>query len=139
MEMEKLWADELTSARKSLLAVIIYAVFYHRNPLPGGKVKALNGMPLVEPNTTELIALIRIADGLDFGLANGSPNKVEKVEMARTSKGVECRVFPRLGMDGRDVVAKSYNKREVFEAIFGKLTLWLPGEHGSWVPCQLVK
>ncbi len=131
---EKLWTDELPSARKALLAVIMYAVFYHRNPILGGKVEPLNGMPIVEPNTTELTALLRVADGLDYGLNYGSPDMIEKVEMARTSKEVECRVFPRADKDVTGVVAKSYEKREVFEATFGKLTFWLRGARGCWVP-----
>jgi hypothetical protein len=113
----------------------MYAIFYHRKSIPEGKLKSLNDIPLEDyRSTAELVSLLRIADGLDFGFASGSPDKIEKVEMARTPKGVECRVFPRLGMNVTELVAKSYEKREVFETIFGKLTFWLPGEQGSWVP-----
>lgn len=131
---EKLWTTELSLPRKALLAVIMYAVFYHRNPIPGGKVKPLNDLPPVETNTTELVTLLRVADGLDFGKITGSPDMIERVEMVRPSEGVECRVFPRPDKDVTGLLAKAYEKREVFEAHFGKLTFWLPGEGGSWVP-----
>lgn len=138
MLKEELWNEGLSSDRKGLLAVVMYAVFYHRDPVPDGKLKPLNGIPLEDYRTTaELVSLLRVADGLDFGLVRGSPDKIEKVEMVPTSKGVECRVFPRLGKNVTGLVAKSYDKREVFEATFGKLTFWLPGEHGSWVPWHL--
>lgn len=129
------WNEGLTSDRKNLLAVVMYAVFYHRNHIPDGKLKPLNDIPLNDYRTTaELVSLLRVADGLDHGQVKGSPDKIEKVEMARTSKEVECRVFPRLGKNVVGLIAKAYEKREVFEATFGKLTFWLPGEGGSWVP-----
>jgi hypothetical protein len=42
----------------------------------------------------------------------------KKIEMARTSKAVECKVFPQHGKNAAGPVAKSYGKREVFEATF---------------------
>jgi hypothetical protein len=81
----------------------------------------------------ELGSLIRVADGLDYGLIKGSPDKVEKVEMTRMSKGIECRVFPRPGKNVIGLLEKSYEKRKVFEATFGKLTFWLPESGNSWV------
>lgn len=136
MLKEQLWNDKRLSAyRKDLLAVVMYAVLYHRDSIPDGKLKPLKDIPIEDYRTTaELVSLLRIADGLDYGLVKGSPDKIEKVEMVRTSKGVECRVFPRLGKNVTGLVAKSYAKREVFEATVGKLTFWLPGEGGSWVP-----
>lgn len=135
MLKEELWNEGLSADRKNLLAVVMYALFYHRDHIPDGKLKPLNDIALEDYRTTaELVSLLRVADGLDYGQDKGSPDKVEKVEMARTSKEVECRVFPRLGKNATGLVAKSYEKREVFEATFGKLTFWLPGEHGSWVP-----
>lgn len=135
MLQEELWNEGLSSDLKNLLAIVMYAVFYHRDHIPDGKLKPLDDIPLSDYRTTaELVSLLRIADGLDYGLVSGSPNKIEKVEMVRTPKGVECRVFPRLDKDVTVLVAKSYEKREVFEATFGKLTLWLPGEGRSWIP-----
>lgn len=133
---KELWSEGLSSDRKDPLAVVMYAVFYHRNDVPNGKLEPLNGIPLEDYRTTaELVSLLRVADGLDFGFVSGSPDMFEKVEIARTSKGVECRVFPRAGKDVTGVVAKSYEKREVFEATFGKFTFWLPGAaRGSWIP-----
>ncbi len=137
MLKKDLWNEGLSSDRKNLLAVVMYAVFYHRDHIPDGKLKPLNGIPLKDYRTTEeIVALLRVADGLDYGLVKGSPDKVEKVEMVRTSKGVECRVFPRLGENVIGLVAKAYEKREVFEATFGELTFWLPGARVSWILCN---
>ncbi|MDO8490579.1 MAG: HD domain-containing protein [Dehalococcoidia bacterium] len=136
MLKEQLWDDKRLSAyRKDLLAVVMYSVFYHGNPVPDGKLEPLKDILLEDYRTTaELVSLLRVADGLDYGLDKGTPDMFEKVEMVRTSKGVECRVFPRAGKDVMWLVAKSYEKREVFEGIFGKLTFWLPGASGSWFP-----
>lgn len=134
MLKKELWSEGLSADRKNPLAVVMYAVFYHRDPVPDGKLKPVKKIPLEDYRTSaELVSLLRVADGLDHGLVSGSPDKVEKVEMVRTSKGVECRVFPRHGKNVMGLLAKSYEKREVFEATFGKLTFWLPGEGASWV------
>lgn len=135
---EQLWENNvLTDDSKNTLSIIMYGVFYHRTKIPGGKIKPLNDIPLEDyRSAAELVSLIRLADGLDHGPAMGSLDMIEKVEMVRTSKGVECRVFPRPGKTANveGLVAKSYSKREVFEATFGKLTFWLPGDGHSWVP-----
>lgn len=137
MLKKELWKEPLSSDQKNLLAIVMYGIFYHRDKILAGKLKALNDIPLQDYRTTaEVVSLIRIADGLDYGFARGSPDKIEKIEMVRTSKGVECRVFPRPGKNVEGLVAKSYDKREVFEATFGKLTFWLPIEGGSWIPWQ---
>jgi len=78
------------------------------------------------------VALLRVADGLDFGLVKGTPDKVEKVEMTRTAGEVECRITPRPGKDVTSLLVKAQEKSEVFEACFGKLTFWLPGTGKSW-------
>lgn len=135
MLKKDLWNEGLSSDHKNLLAIVMYAIFYHRDQIPDGKIKPLKNIPLGDYRTTaELVSLIRIADGLDYGLVKGSPDKIEKVKMARTSEGVECRVSPRPGKNITGLLVKSYKKREVFVGCFGKLTFWLPGEHGSWVP-----
>ena len=135
MVKKELWNEALSSDQKSLLAEVMYGIFYHRDEIPDGKLKPLNDIPLENYGTTrELVSLIRVADGLDYGLVQGSPDKIEKVEMVRTPKGVECRVFPRVDKNITGLVAKSYEKREVFEVTFGKLTFWLPGEGSGWVP-----
>jgi hypothetical protein len=133
-----IWNKDLPSDRKNLLGVVMYAVFYHRGRIPNGKLEPLHDIPLDDyPTTAEIVSLLRVADGLDFGLSKGSPDEIEKVELARTSRGVECRVSPRPGKNVVGLVAKAYEKREVFEATFGRLTFWLPGEGGSWVPRHL--
>lgn len=135
MLKEQLWNGKLSPEQRSLLSTVIYAIFYHRDRIADGIVKPLAGFPITDyRRTIELVALIRVADGLDYGLRYGSPDKVEKLEVARTSKGVEFRVLPRAGKDVIGLIAKSYEKREVFETTFGKLTFWLPGVHGSWMP-----
>jgi hypothetical protein len=135
MLKKDLWNEGLSSDRKNLLTVVMYTIFYHRESIPEGKLKSLNDIPLDDyRSTAELVSLLRIADGLDYGFASGSPDKIEKVEMVRTPKGVDCRVYPRPGQSIISLIGKSYQKREVFEATFGQLTYWLPGEHGSWVP-----
>ncbi|MGD1120007.1 MAG: hypothetical protein ABR886_11070 [Dehalococcoidales bacterium] len=135
---EEVWKETLSSDQKNLLAIVMYGIFYHRDKILDGKLKALNDIPLHDyRDTAELVSIIRIADGLDYGLVKGSPDKIEKIEMARTSKGVECRVFPRSGKNVTELVAKSLDKREVFESTFGKLTFCLPGDNGGWIPWQL--
>lgn len=139
---EGLWQQGLSPDRKEALAVVMYAVFYHREHIPNGKLQPLKGIlrpvndiPLHDYRTTaELVSLLRVADGLDYGLVTGSPDRFEKVEMARTSKGAECRLFPRAGKDVTAVVTRALTKGEVFEATFGKLTFWLPGKNGEWIP-----
>ncbi|GEM_PF-6259802 len=135
MLKKELWNAGLSTDKKNLLTVVMYSVYYHRGQVPDGKLSPLDDIPLVDYRTTaELVSLIRVADGLDYGLVQGSPDKIEKVEMVRTPNGVECRIFPRPGKDVNNLIAKSYEKREVFEATFGRLTFWLPGENGGWVP-----
>jgi protein-tyrosine-phosphatase len=133
MVKEKLWSESLTADRKDLLAVILYAIFYHRDSVPQGKLEALEGIPLEDYRAcAELLALLRVADGLDFGLVKGTPDKIEKVEMTRTPGEVECRITPRPGKDVTSLLAKAQEKSEVFKACFGKLTFWLPGTGKSW-------
>jgi hypothetical protein len=131
---KELWKETLSSDQKKLLAIVMYGVFYHRDKILDGKLKTQNDIPLQDYRTTAaLVSLIRVADGLDYGQVKGSPDKIEKLEMARTSKGIECRVSPRPGKNVTGLVSKSYEKREVFEATFGKLTYWLPSEDNSWI------
>ena len=133
MVKEKLWSESLTADRKDSLAVILYAIFYHRNSVPEGKLEALEGIPLKDYRAcAELLALLRVADGLDFGLVKGTPDKIEEVEMTRTPGEVECRITPRPGKDVTSLLAKAQEKSEVFKACFGKLTFWLPGTGKSW-------
>ncbi|RJO62996.1 MAG: HD domain-containing protein [Dehalococcoidia bacterium] len=136
MLKEQLWeCNILGDNEKDPLALIMYGVFYHRDEIIDGKLKPLGDIPLWDSRAAaELVSLVRIADGLDHGYSTGSPDKIVKVEMVRTPKGVECRVFPRSGENVDSFIAKSYSKREVFEATFGKLTYWLPGGGGGWVP-----
>ena len=136
MLKEQLWEGHtLGDNEKNPLALIMYGVFYHRDEVINGKLKPLGDIPLWDSRAAaEFVSLVRIADGLDYGYSTGGPDKIEKVEMVRTPKGVECRVFPRHRQNVISLIAKSYKKDEVFEATFGKLTYWLPGEGGSWNP-----
>lgn len=135
MLKKTLWNEALSSIQKKLLATVMYGVFYHRNKVPDGKLIALDGIPLEDYKATaELVSLIRVADGLNYGPAHGSLDAIEKIQMARTPDGVECRVFPRPGEDVAGLIWKSHDKREVFEATFGKLTFWLPCQCGGWAP-----
>ena len=85
MLKKELWKETLSSDQKNLLAIVMYGVFYHRDKILDGKLKALYGIPIQDYRTTaELVSLIRIADGLDYGLVKGSPDIVEKIEMATT-------------------------------------------------------
>ena len=82
MLKEELWKETLSSDQKNLLAIVMYGVFYHRDKILDGKLKRLfmafqfRTIAL----TAELVSLIRIADGLDYGLVKGSPDIVEKIE-----------------------------------------------------------
>ncbi len=133
---EQLWEGHtLGDNEEDSRALIMYGVFYHRDEIIDGKLKPLGDIPFWDSRTAaQFVSLVRIADGLDYGYCTGGPDKIKKVEMVRTPKGVECRIFPRPGQNVISLIAKSYKKREVFEATFGKLTYWLPGEGGSWVP-----
>ncbi len=131
---EGLWNEGLSSDRKNLLAIVMYAVFYHRDHIPDGRLKPLNGIPLEDYSTAaELVSLLRVADGLDYGWSKGSPDVLEKVAMVRTPAGVECRLFPRKNKEVKSMALHAYGKREVFEATFGELSFWLSGSAKSWV------
>ncbi|MBT9141074.1 MAG: Protein-arginine-phosphatase [Dehalococcoidia bacterium] len=109
MLKEQLWNEKLSPEQSSLLSTIIYAIFYHRDTIADGIVGPLADFPITDcRRTTELVALIRVVDGLDYGQVKGSPDKVEKLEVVRTSKGVEFRILPRAGKDVEGLIAKSY-------------------------------
>lgn len=131
---ELLWTEKLPPDRKAALGLVLYAIFYHKPPIPAGKFATLKNIPLEDYQTcSELVALLRVADGLDFGLPKGSPHIFEKVEMARTPLGIECRVTPKPSRKPDTQLQKAREKSEVFEATFGRLSFWIAGGGGtSW-------
>ena len=142
MLKEQIWDREIPEDCKHLLTTVMYAVYYHRDSIPSGKLLAFKDIPgmldyreivLDDYQTTEeLVALLRIADALDYGFAQGTPDKFEKIQLVRTSHEVECRATPRQREDVIFLLAKAKGKAEVFETRFGRLSFWLPSARRSW-------
>jgi len=132
---EKLWRYNLSPIDKSRLAIIMYGVYYHTSSehLEEGKLNPVDDIPLKDddyPIAAQLVAMIRVADGLDHYL----DGRFADLQIVRTSQGIECRVTPRVRHDPKELLKWVHdNKRDMFEAKFGTLSFWRPIGINSWI------